>query len=151
MQSGNIASLEVDLNGLAWKCTQVGATVQNYNGNSTLLIHAQKPPTEGSIEYVYLTVSSFSGVGNYTFGNKDDKGSIKIAFQNKNYSSDGKLGGGNGSVKIIEYIKSPSPGKPGKVVGEINGKLKFGNNTLTITNGKFSSTMVLWIHKILNR
>lgn len=143
MKQPGAASLTANFNGTEWSCNQVGVTVQNYNGNTTLLIHAQNPPTGGKIEYVYVTIS-FSGVGTYAFGNKDDKASIKVVVQNKTYNSDTRMkGGGSGTIKITEYAKPPSPGKFGKVVGEFNGTIKFLGNTLTIINGKFSSNMVL--------
>jgi hypothetical protein len=144
-QSSNSSSLTANFNGTAWHCTQLGATVQSYNGYTTLMIHAQNPPTAaGKIEYTSFTISSYTGAGTYAYGNKDDKGSLKITYQDVSYSSNPKLnGGGSGTIKITEYVKPTSPGKMGKIVGEITGTLKFGNKTLTIANGKFNSTAVL--------
>jgi hypothetical protein len=143
-QSGYQTSCTANLNGAAWKCTQVGVSLQSYTGNTTLMLHAQNPPVGSKIEYISFTLSSFSGTGDYAFGKKDDKGQIKVSYQSSHFSSNPKLnGGGSGTIKVTEYIKPPSPGKMGKIVGEISGTVKFGEKTLTVTNGKFISTAVL--------
>lgn len=142
-QSDNLASLTAKFNGSTWNCTQVGVSVANVSSKNWLQVHAQNPPTSGKIENVYISISPFNGVGIYAYGNKAEMSSLKISYQNTYYNSNPKLGGGgSGTIKIIEYVKSPSPGKPGKVTGEFNGTIKSGSNTLTITNGKFLSTMV---------
>lgn len=141
---GSQTSCTATLNGAAWKCTHVGVSLQNYNGFTTLMLHAQNPPVGSKIEYISFTLSSVSGTGDYAFGGKNDKGSIKVDFQNTHFSSNPKLnGGGSGTIKVTEYIKPPSPGKMGKIVGEISGTVKFGSSTLSVTNGKFISTAVI--------
>jgi hypothetical protein len=137
--NSNVGSLSVNYNGNAWNCSQIGASVANFNGNNWLQIHVQNE----KIEFVLISILRFSGKGTYEFGRKGSPANLTISYQNKRYVDNPKLGG-SGTIKVIEYIPKAGAGKGGKIVGEFSGTLKDASgNTITITNGKFNSTMVL--------
>ena len=76
----------------------------------------------------------------------DNYSGDNVTYNGKNYTlSTVAANRGTGTIKITEYVNSSGLLNPGKVLGEFSGTIKTsdGKETLTITNGKFTSIKFL--------
>ena len=146
-KSTSFGSISAKLNGANWSGAWCSSLIAAFGNTQVLTINGQV--TEKVIdEVIVIGISSFTGMGTYTYGGATDKTSLSIKYKNKNYGLK-KLsiggGGGSGTIKITEFVKANGILNPGKAVGEFSGTIleTTSNEVLTISNGKFNSVIVL--------
>lgn len=138
-------SASASFNGATWKAESASSLVGGTGTTQILTISIQLTEKDNS-EAIAIGISSFTGVGTYNYGGTSDKVSFTMKYKGKNYTlSTIGANRGTGTVKITEYVNSSGLLNPGKVVGEFSGTIKTsdGSETLTITNGKFTSIKFL--------
>jgi Family of unknown function (DUF6252) len=138
-------SASASFNGMAWKAESASSLVGGTGTTQILTISMQLTEKDNS-EAIAIGISSFTGVGTYSYGGTADKVSFTMKYKSKIYTlSTIGANRGAGTVKITEYVNSTGLLNPGKVVGEFSGTIKTndGSETLTITNGKFTSIKFL--------
>ncbi len=138
-------SASANFNGVAWKAESASSLVGGTGNTQILTISFQLTEKDNS-EAIAIGISSFTGVGTYNYGGASDKVSFTMKYKSKIYTlSTIAANRGAGKVKITEYVNSTGLLNPGKVVGEFSGTIKTndGSETLTITNGKFTSIKLL--------
>ncbi len=145
--SSDTGSISAKFNGLDWRGTWATSLIANLGGTQVLTINGQFAENIPE-ESVSIGISSFTGVGNYNYGGPNDKVTLSVRHEGINYSlktiSFGG-GGGTGTIKITEFVRANGILNPGKAIGEFSGTVvsTTSNQTLTITNGKFNSVIVL--------
>ena len=138
-------SASASFNGVAWKAESASSLVGG-TGNTQILTISMQLTEKDNSEAIAIGISSFTGVGTYNYGSIADKVSFTMKYKGKIYTlSTIAANRGAGKVKITEYVNANGILNPGKVVGEFSGTLKTndGSETLTITNGKFTSIKLL--------
>lgn len=138
-------SASASFNGANWKAESVSSLVGG-TGNAQILTISMQLTEKDNSEVIGIGISSFTGVGTYNYGGVSNKVTFTLKYKGKVYTlSTIAANRGTGKIKIIEYVNSNGILNPGKVVGEFSGTLKtnIGSETLTITNGKFTSIKVL--------
>jgi Family of unknown function (DUF6252) len=138
-------SASASFNGATWKAESASSLLGGTGTTQILTISMQLTEKDNS-EAIAIGISSFTGVGTYNYGGTSDKVSFTMKYKGKIYTlSTIAANRGTGKVKITEYVNPNGILNPGKVVGEFSGTLKTndGSETLTITNGKFTSIKVL--------
>lgn len=138
-------SASASFNGTTWKAESASSLISS-TGNTQILTISMQLTEKDNSEAIAIGISSFTGVGTYNYGGAADKVSFTMKYKGKIYTlSTIGANRGAGSVKITEYVNSTGLLNPGKVVGEFSGTIKTndGSETLTITNGKFTSIKFL--------
>ena len=132
-------------NGATWKAEYASSLVGG-TGNTQILTISMQLTEKDNSEAIGIGISSFTGTGTYNYGGTADKVSFTMKYKGKNYTlSTIAANRGTGTIKVTEYVNSSGLLNPGKVVGEFSGTIKTsdGTETLTITNGKFTSIKYL--------
>jgi Family of unknown function (DUF6252) len=138
-------SASANFNGTAWKATSASSLVGGTGTTQILTISIQLTEKDDT-EAIAIGISSFTGVKTYTYGGTSNQVSFTMKYKGKFYTlSTISANRGAGTIKITEYVNSNGILNPGKVVGEFSGTLKTGDGseTITITNGKFTSIKLL--------
>ncbi len=138
-------SASASFNGAVWKAESASSLVGT-TGNTQILTISMQLTEKDNSEAIAIGISSFTGIGTYNYGGAADKVTFTMKYKSKIYTlSTISANRGTGIIKITEYVNSNGILNPGKVVGEFSGTLKTndGSETLTITNGKFTSIKIL--------